>query len=128
MIRGLENKGLGPDGKAGVLHTSIEKVRFLQDPPTGVIMEALPTKKEFYFILFVIVVGFGLITGCDSDPAYFKFKVGQMIQTKLDGTKGQILQQWSHRKQYTVRFAKDAKFESRTMHEFELEKYSGERR
>ena len=74
-------------------------------------------------VCFFLIGTLVLISGC-SDPVYFKFDIGEIVQTKLDGTKGQILRQWAHRKQYTVRFSRSAKFESRTMHEFELEKVS----
>ena len=113
-----KNQGLGPDGKAGVLHTSIEKVRFLQDPP-GVKM------KQFLAIFTLI-----FLIGCsESEPAKpQKFRIGAIVQLKIDGSKGQIITYWKHDRSYMVRLSRYGEYKKMNLEEFELEKWDGERR
>ena len=121
----MKYKGLGPDGKAGVLHTSIEKVRFLQDPPTGRIMEA----KSFLTIAFVMVLGLSVISCSESEPVRpQKFRIGAIVQLKIDGAKGQIISYWSHDRSYFVRLSRYGEYNKRNFEEFELEKWDGPRR
>jgi len=92
-------------------------------------MDGLPTKKEFWTIIFVLMLGFGLLAGCDGPHEPLKFKVGQMIQTKVGEQIGQIIDTWPNAHKYTVRFQREGSehgttFVTNIMNEFELERCS----
>ncbi len=83
------------------------------------------------FLAITLMLGF--LVGCgESEPRPpMKFKVGQMIQTKVGEEIGQIIDTWRDGK-YTIRFQrKDSEhgstFVTNIMNGYELEKCSGSR-